>query len=94
MRGIIILKMGVHSNLDYCNHSSRKIVAISDGSYLLLVVIEVLQKSRLLQFFHCNNQGWSVILHLILRPQIRMWFLHQFLGFMPQIKPLFTSKKN
>ena len=38
-----------------------RVVAISSGCYLLLVVIEALQKSRLLQFFRCNDRGWSVI---------------------------------
>ena len=32
-------------------------VAISSGCYLLLVVLEALQKSRLLQYFCCNNRG-------------------------------------
>ena len=36
------------------------LVAISSSCYLLLVVIEALQKSRLLQFFRCNNRGLSV----------------------------------
>ena len=38
-----------------------RVVAISSSCYLLLVVTEALQKSSLLQFFRCNNRGWSVL---------------------------------